>query len=337
MLRFFDDTATSAVVLAQQVRQQLKSPLLKVAQQPLTPTSTRSNVLLGQRLMTTLANSPLPTQLPAPPTDSRVVRRSVGNDTLTGGNLNDLLLAGRGNDTVNGGEGNDWLFAGTTDPQGNGTLNGNGGFDVLIAGVGNDTLNGNGNNDWLFGYRNNDTLNGNEGDDRLFAGDGNNTLNGNGGNDLLVAGPKDDTLNGNEGNDTYAWGKGDANDLINESAGDDDRLLIKQGVTADQLLLGVAFETEGDHAGQWRDLKVGIAGTTDSVTINNQFVGTDKGVETLELWNGKSITQTELNALIGSMQWHAEQGDTPTDISDLSAIEANPTLRNIIAQAFASS
>jgi hypothetical protein len=130
------------------------------------------------------------------------------------------------------------------------------------------------------------------------------------------------------------WGRGDGStNFINESAGDDDRLLIKQGVAAGQLLLGMIPETEGEHAGQWRDLVVGIAGTTDSVTINNQFVGTDKGVEAIELWNGKSISHTQLNQLIGSMQWHAQQGDASTDLSDLKAIEANPKLRQLITQA----
>jgi len=329
MLRFFDDTPYRAVALAQQLRQQFEAPLTRAMQQASSPNTVRHDVLLSQKLMDALRDSSLPANLPTPALGGGIIKKATGVDTLTGGNFNDLLLAGQGNDTLNGGEGNDWLFAGTVDAQGNATLNGNGGFDVLIAGVGNDTQNGNGNNDWLFGLSNNDTLNGNEGDDRLIAGNGNNTLNGNAGNDTLVAGPGDDTLNGNEGDDTFVWGLGDGStNLINDSQGDNDRLLIKQGVTAGQLLLGMKLASQDDPAGQWRDLVVGIAGSDDSVTINNQFAGTQTGVETIELWDGKSVTYTQLNQMIGKMQWAAPN----VDLSDLKAIEANPTLRAILAE-----
>jgi len=58
-----------------------------------------------------------------------LLRGSAGNDTLVGGNGNDTLEGDSGNDSLTGGDGDDLLDGG-----------GSGGFDILVGGAGNDTF-----------------------------------------------------------------------------------------------------------------------------------------------------------------------------------------------------
>jgi Ca2+-binding RTX toxin-like protein len=68
-----------------------------------------------------------------------------GNDTITGGNRDDVLTGSFGNDILNGGGGNDYLLGGT----GTDTLNGQDGNDVLESGGEGGTLDGGADNDEL--------------------------------------------------------------------------------------------------------------------------------------------------------------------------------------------
>ena len=67
----------------------------------------------------------------------------VGNDTVTGGGLADIIDGGDGNDTLNGNANTDTLSGGTGDD----TLNGGDQADTLTGGTGNDLLQGGGAND----------------------------------------------------------------------------------------------------------------------------------------------------------------------------------------------
>ncbi len=95
-----------------------------------------------------------------------------GNDTVFGGDGDDLLAGGAGDDTVDGGKGND-------------VINGNAGNDVLIGGSGADSLNGGDDQDILDGGLGADTLNGGLGNDVIDLGDGD-TGTGGGGFDTFV-------------------------------------------------------------------------------------------------------------------------------------------------------
>ena len=86
----------------------------------------------------------------------------LGDDSVTGGNLDDTLIGGGGGDKVDGLGGKD-------------TLRGGSGGDKLIGGPGADSL---------FGGANSDKLEG---------GPGRDLLKGGGGNDKLVGGPGKDT------------------------------------------------------------------------------------------------------------------------------------------------
>ncbi|WP_304441806.1 calcium-binding protein, partial [Limnohabitans sp. JirII-31] len=99
-----------------------------------------------------------------------------GNDTLIGGNQDDVLDGGEGDDSLSGGYGN----------------------DTLMGGAGNDTLNAADGNDTLTGGAGNDSLSGDYGDDTLTGGEGN------------------DYLSGGFGSDTYVFNQGDGQDTIND-------------------------------------------------------------------------------------------------------------------------
>ncbi|MBL8798099.1 MAG: calcium-binding protein, partial [Planctomycetia bacterium] len=67
-----------------------------------------------------------------------VLDGGAGNDTLTGGSRDDLILGGAGHDTLTGGNGNDILLGGS----GIDVLLGGDGYDVLVGGSGADHLQG---------------------------------------------------------------------------------------------------------------------------------------------------------------------------------------------------
>ena len=70
----------------------------------------------------------------------------AGNDSLSGGQLADIIDGGDGNDDLHGYAGNDTLVGG----NGNDTLEGDAGDDSLSGGKGNDRLQGNAGNDTYF-------------------------------------------------------------------------------------------------------------------------------------------------------------------------------------------
>ncbi|VEP18082.1 hypothetical protein H1P_690002 [Hyella patelloides LEGE 07179] len=105
------------------------------------------------------------------------------NDTLNGGNGNDVINGFNRDDLLNGNDGND-------------TLNGGNNDDILNGGNGNDLLNGN---------NKHDRLNGNGGNDILQGGSHHDTLDGGNGDDLIRGDRGKDVLTGGEGTDTFIY------------------------------------------------------------------------------------------------------------------------------------
>jgi hypothetical protein len=99
--------------------------------------------------------------------------------------------------------------------DGNDTITAGGGNDILLGARGNDQLNGGGGNDRLFGDLGNDILHGNAGDDTLYGYRGNDNLFGDDGADLLVdiGGGNRDTLNGGNGIDNF-WCDANASEKL---------------------------------------------------------------------------------------------------------------------------
>ena len=127
------------------------------------------------------------------------VRGTDGNDSLTGTNRADVIVALAGDDTVNALGGRDLVYGG----PGNDTIDAGDGIDVVLGGEGNDTISGGKGPDLLRGRTGDDTVDGGDGRDVLFGGWGADTLRGGNGNDRLHAVAKDGML------DTLDCGAGD--------------------------------------------------------------------------------------------------------------------------------
>ena len=140
-----------------------------------------------------------------------------GNDTLTGGNGNDVICGLGGNDVLTGGNGDDRLYGGS----GNDRLDGGNGRDNLQGAAGTDTLVGGNDNDTMDGGSGNDSLNGGNGNDTMDGGPGNDSLDGGNDNDTIVAGTGTDQLLGGNNNDSLNSVDGVGGDSNNGGTGTD--------------------------------------------------------------------------------------------------------------------
>ncbi|MGG5870978.1 retention module-containing protein [Pseudomonas peli] len=210
--------------------------------------------------------------------------RDGSNDTLNGGDGDDILIGLGGNDTLNGGNGNDILVGGA----GNDALNGGAGIDTAsyidagsavtvnlsvttaqnTGGAGTDTLNSIEN---LIGSNSNDTLTGNNSANLLFGGAGGDTLVGNGGDDILIGGLGADTMTGGSGKDTYLWqkgGLGGGTDHITDFNVD------TAGVNSDILDLSQLLSGGGTNPNVLQDyLDFAFLGTTTTISIRTVVAG----------------------------------------------------------------
>ncbi|WP_445989419.1 calcium-binding protein [Chromobacterium haemolyticum] len=142
----------------------------------------------------------------------------------------------------------------------------------------------------LLGTELGDTLRGGALDDWLVGNGGHDALYGGEGNDLLVGGRGNDVLEGGNGNDTYLFERGDGQDGITDTGGQD-LLKFGQGVNADQLW----FKRQG------ASLEVSVIGTDDKVSINNWFGSAANQVETLQSGDGKALAASQVQALVNAM------------------------------------
>lgn len=135
---------------------------------------------------------------------------SAGNDTLTGGGLEDVIRGGAGDDTIHGGGGHD-------------EIDGQAGNDLIDGGDGGDSIHGSDGGDRIDGGSGDDVLFGDGGDDTIHGGDGNDTITGNG----LPADQGHDLLYGDAGDDTLIGGPGTAE--MHGGTGDDTYVIIRFG------------------------------------------------------------------------------------------------------------
>jgi len=111
-------------------------------------------------------------------------------DSVSGGNLADVLSSFAGNDTIEGLSGDDEIFGGDSD-------------DLLRGGADNDLLRGGADNDIVDGGTGNDSLEGNDGNDVVISEGGNDTLDGGEGADRIIASGENNVLTGGSGKDTF--------------------------------------------------------------------------------------------------------------------------------------
>ncbi|WP_299376516.1 calcium-binding protein [uncultured Tateyamaria sp.] len=231
-----------------------------------------------------------------------------GNDSITGGGLDDMMSGDAGADTIDGGDGNDLIFADGDDDVlgGSGydtaifagddslpailnlvqasieaavggdlgdTLNATAGDTAVnIAGRdGNDSVSGSHENDTLSGDGGDDTINGGRGADIIFGGEGQDSLFGDTGDDYVQGGSGNDRVDGHDGDDDIYGGEGA--DVLIGGFGDD---YLVGGAGADHLLGG-----SGDD--------VMIAGDGDDLIVDYggvNWIEAGAGDDTIRLGDG---------------------------------------------------
>ena len=129
--------------------------------------------------------------------------------------------------------------------------------------------------DIIYGTSSSDTLSGGGGDDVLF---------GLGGDDDLNGGVGVDRLEGGAGSDVYRFGRGDGQDVIADSAGSADVLLLGAGIVATDI--SVSQSRDGAH------LILRINGTDDRITIENAL--TSGRIETIRFADTSQLTIADL-------------------------------------------
>ncbi|NJN89074.1 MAG: endonuclease [Leptolyngbyaceae cyanobacterium SL_5_14] len=169
---------------------------------------------------------------------------SAENDTLTGGNGDDIIFGILGNDSLSGKNGNDRIFGGT----GNDTISGGNGNDRNFGGIGSDILNAGVGNDTLLGQEGEDILNADNGDD------------------LLWGGSDDDLLSGGQGRDTFVLAVGQGTDTVSDFDISNDFIGLANGLALGQISL------EGNTI-RFGDETLAILSGIDTTTLTaNSFV-----------------------------------------------------------------
>lgn len=266
-----------------------------------------------------------------------------GSDAVEGGAGNDQIVGGGGVDILSGGDGDDQMWGDADE-----VAAADHAADLISGGLGNDILRGYGGNDQLFGDDGSDTLwgeagadylDGGAGDDLLFGdaeatavpdqgaddligGDGNDQLVGYGGADMLDGGTGIDTLFGGEGSDTYAFARGDGQDLVydEDTTGGIDAVEFAADITPDDVIAA-----RGSF--YVNDLVLTINGSSDELTIANQFsTNTAFRMEEIRFADGTVWTPTTTPMLIrGTTTNNVLNGTSGADVFE--GLGGNDTLQ----------
>ncbi|ADL52075.1 calcium-binding protein [Clostridium cellulovorans] len=143
-------------------------------------------------------------------------------------------------------------------------------------------------NETIFALASDDTVYGYGGDDLLYGGEGNDILHGGQGDDLLEGGLGNDTLYGEAGQDIYVFRKGDGQDTINDTAGENNTII-------DTLRFEDIDSTEVTLNKSAYDLVITVNGSSDSVRILSYFYSNDYKVEKIEFQDGVVL---DINAIM---------------------------------------
>jgi predicted outer membrane repeat protein len=168
------------------------------------------------------------------------------DNSLVGGNQQDILNGGSGNDFLDGGASHDQLL-------------GFDGDDALVGGNGRDTLDGGNGNDFLDGgvsY------------DRLFGMQGNDTLDGGGGRDILDGGVGNEVLTGGYGDDTFVITAGSGTDTITDFGTGNNVIGLSGGIVfSDLSFTGNSIMLGDETLAVLNDVDTKVLTEKDFVTI----------------------------------------------------------------------
>lgn len=291
---------------------------------------------------------------------SYILGAAIENTRLTGGNaanatgndLNNLLEGNQGANLLNGKAGDDTLYGGAGDDQllgdaGNDSLSGGDGADRLDGGIGADNMIGGTGNDTYVRNNSGDVIveQANEGIDTVessisytlgdhlehvvLTGSSNlnatgntldNQITGNSAANVLDGRAGQDVMIGGLGNDSYRFKRNYGQDTIvdvDSTAGHQDQVLLGTDIDADQVWLSQSGS----------DLVLSIIGTTDQLTIQNWYVGTNYQVEQLVAGSNLTLSAANVQNLVNAMS-----GMTPPALgqTELSAAQ-HSQLDSVIA------
>jgi Ca2+-binding RTX toxin-like protein len=223
----------------------------------------------------------------------------------TGNSLHNILVGNSAANVLTGGAGNDTYVVGAGDT----VVESGGGVDVVQSSV-TWTLGSNLENLTLTGTA---AINGTgNGLANLLTGNSaNNVLNASGGSDTLRGGAGNDTVNGGSGNDTYLFGRGEGQDLVQDSSGSADKIQYDSGINPLDLVI----------SRQANNLRLSIHGSTDYVTIQNWYTSSSNRTETIQAGNGQTLLSTQVDQLIQAMASFSQQTGLTWD----QAIDQQPT------------
>ncbi|MFJ4375085.1 calcium-binding protein [Pseudomonas japonica] len=162
--------------------------------------------------------------------------------------------------------------------------------DTVYGDDSDERIDGLGGNDRLYGQAGNDVVIGGAGDDWLDGGNGNDTLDGGAGNDSLYGG---------SGNDTYLFQRGGGQDIISDrdwKTGNLDVIRFGAGIAASDIKV----------SRQGNDLELAIIGSTDKLTVEEWFYGSDYQVEQVQFVDG---TTWDVAAVTALSKGTATEGD----------------------------
>jgi Ca2+-binding RTX toxin-like protein len=253
----------------------------------------------------------------------------VGNDALIGGTGDDLLQGYDGNDFLDGGTGNDGVVGGAGDDEY--VYNLGDGVDIFADSSGTDTVRFGAGIDLasaevflssgylIFQFSQADILyiQDNAIERYVFAdgtvrspeqvleqaisiggGTGNDVIVGTVTDDVLLLGPGDDMFIGRDGDDIYVFNAGNGHDVIDDSQG-----------LADALVLGAGIDPAAMTVSQeGLDLRLDFS-ASDSITIRDWFVG--QQIEVFDFYNGVRLTASLIEQLSGAPSF---VGDASRDI-----------------------
>ncbi|MDD3597480.1 calcium-binding protein, partial [Sulfuricurvum sp.] len=133
-------------------------------------------------------------------------------------------------------------------------------------------------------------------DDTVYGDSGDDNIQTQGGDDTLIGGKGADYLQGGIGDDTYLFSKGDGNDIIVDSAGND-TIAFGEGITQDDLVL----RQEGNNLRiAIKDGSSPIDALSDTILVKGWFSQSTR-IENISFSDGsKLIGAEEILALIGS-------------------------------------
>lgn len=231
----------------------------------------------------------------------------------TGNSLANILTGNSAANVLSGGTGNDTYVVGAGD-----TISefNNGGTDTVQSSV-TWTLGSNLENLTLTGLLATNGM-GNSANNVMTGNSAANVLSGATGNDTLRGGLGNDTVNGGSGNDTYLFGRGEGQDLLQDSGGSADKIRYDASINPLDLVI----------SRQANDLRLSIHGSSDYVTVQNWYTSSSNRTETIQAGNGQTLLSTQVDQLIQAMASFSQQTGLTWD----QAIDQQPTqVQNILA------